>query len=76
MFKTYNYCDLNNPGHDLKFFATTNVVLTNKIDVMTYPFLSSVIPGRDIISTVVTLCLTLVIKVHTFCCDQELMLRP
>ena len=62
MFKTYNYCDLNNPGCDLlRFVATTNVVMTNKIDVMTYPSLSSVIPGRDIIYIVATLCLTPVI---------------
>ena len=62
MFETYNYCDLNNSGHDLlRFVATTNVVLTNKIDVTTYTSLSSVIPGRDIISTIATLCLTPVI---------------
>ena len=62
MFETYNYCDLNNYGHDLlRFVATTNVVLTNKIDVTTYTSLSSVIPGRDIISTIATLCLTPVI---------------
>ena len=63
MFETYNYYDLNNlGGRDLlRFVATTNVVLKNKIDVTTYPSLSSVIPGRGIISTVVTLCLTLVI---------------
>ena len=62
MFETYNYCDLNNPGRDLlRFVATTNVVLTNKIDVTTYPSLSLVIPGHDIISTIATLCLTPVI---------------
>ena len=62
MFETYNYYDLNNPGRDLlRYVATTNVVLTNKIDVRTYSFLSSVIPGRNIISTIATLCLTLVI---------------
>ena len=62
MFETYNYCDLNNPSRDLlRFVATTNVVLTNKIDVTAYSFLSSIIPGRYIISTVATLCLTLVI---------------
>ena len=62
MFETYNYYDLNNPGRDLlRFVMTTNVVLTNKIDVKTYSFLSSVIPGRDIISIVATLCLTPVI---------------
>ena len=70
MFETYNYCDLNNPSRDLlRFVTTTNVVLTNKIDVTTYPSLSLVIPGRDIISTIVTLCLTPVIYVHTCCCD-------
>ena len=62
MFETYNYYDLKNPGRDLlRFAATTNVVLTNKIDVTTYYFLSSIIPGRDIISIVGTLCLTPVI---------------
>ena len=62
MFKTYNYCDLNNPGRDLlRFVATTSVVVTNKIDVTTYPSLSSDNPGHEKISTVTTLCLTLVI---------------
>ena len=62
MFKTYNYCDLNNLGRDLlRFVATTSVVVTNKIDVTTYPSLSSDNPGRDKISTVATLCLTPVI---------------
>ena len=62
MFKTYNYYDLNNPGRDLlRFVVTTSVVVTNKIDVTTYPSLSSDNHGRDKISTVVTLCLTPVI---------------
>ena len=48
MFKTYNYCDLNNPGRDLlRFVATTSVVVTNKIDVTTYPSLSLDNPGHD-----------------------------
>ena len=62
MFETYNYCDLNNPGRDLlRFVMTTNVVLTNKNGFSTFPSLSSVVLGRDIISIVATLCLTLVI---------------
>ena len=70
MFKTYNYCDLNNPSHDLlRFVATTSVVVTNKIDAMTYPSLSSDNPSRDKISTVTTLCLTPFIQVHTCCHD-------
>ena len=62
MFKTYNYYDLNNPGRDLlRFVATTSVVVTNKIDVTTYPSPSSDNPGCDKISIVATLCLTPVI---------------
>ena len=62
MFKTYNYCDLNNPGSDLlRFVATTSVVVTNKIDVTTYPYVSSDNLGRDKISTFATLSLTPVI---------------
>ena len=62
MFKAYYYCDLNNPGRDLlRFVAITSVVVKNKIDVTTYPSLSSDNLGRDKISTVAILCLTLVI---------------